>query len=108
MSKRQPAAHTDSPAAQMRSVAPPSKHQLAIMIWIAVFPTLTVLNLTLGPHLAHVSPVLGHLRARHHRGPDRHLRRHASTAPCPGPHPHARHGLSGPPAHPTPVDARVR
>jgi antibiotic biosynthesis monooxygenase (ABM) superfamily enzyme len=62
MSKRQPAAHTDSPAAQMRSVAPPSKHQLAIMIWIAVFPTLTVLNLTLGPHLAHVSPVLAHLR----------------------------------------------
>jgi antibiotic biosynthesis monooxygenase (ABM) superfamily enzyme len=28
------------------------------MIWIAVFPTLTVLNLTIGPHLAHASPVL--------------------------------------------------
>ena len=27
---------------------PPSKHQLALMIWLAVFPTLTVLNLTLG------------------------------------------------------------
>jgi antibiotic biosynthesis monooxygenase (ABM) superfamily enzyme len=27
---------------------PPSKHQLALMIWIAVFPTLTILNLTLG------------------------------------------------------------
>ena len=33
-------------------VPPPSKHQLAVMIWIAVVPTLTVLNLTLGAHLA--------------------------------------------------------
>ena len=32
-------------------IAPPSKHQLALMIWIAVFPTLTVLNLTVGPTL---------------------------------------------------------
>jgi antibiotic biosynthesis monooxygenase (ABM) superfamily enzyme len=39
-------------------VAPPSKHQLALMIWIAVFPTLTVLNLTVGPRLADVGPVL--------------------------------------------------
>jgi antibiotic biosynthesis monooxygenase (ABM) superfamily enzyme len=39
-------------------VAPPSKHQLALMIWIAVFPTLTVLNLTLGPWLSGSSPVL--------------------------------------------------
>jgi len=30
---------------------PPSKHQLALMIWLAVFPTLTVLNLTLGSWL---------------------------------------------------------
>jgi antibiotic biosynthesis monooxygenase (ABM) superfamily enzyme len=28
------------------------------MIWIAVFPTLTILNLTLGPHLVHADPVL--------------------------------------------------
>jgi antibiotic biosynthesis monooxygenase (ABM) superfamily enzyme len=27
---------------------PPSQHQLALMIWVAVFPTLTLLNLTLG------------------------------------------------------------
>ncbi len=27
---------------------PPTKHQLALMIWVAVFPTLTVLNLALG------------------------------------------------------------
>ena len=30
------------------SVPPPSKHQLALMIWLAVVPTLVVLNLTLG------------------------------------------------------------
>jgi antibiotic biosynthesis monooxygenase (ABM) superfamily enzyme len=24
---------------------PPTKHQMAVMIWLAVFPTLTVLNL---------------------------------------------------------------
>ncbi len=30
------------------SLRPPTKHELALMIWIAVFPTLLVLNLTLG------------------------------------------------------------
>ena len=39
-------------------VGPPSKHQLAIMIWVAVFPTLTVLNLTIGPWLADLNSVL--------------------------------------------------
>jgi antibiotic biosynthesis monooxygenase (ABM) superfamily enzyme len=38
--------------------APPSKHQLALMIWIAVFPTLTVLNLALGPWLSDLGSVL--------------------------------------------------
>jgi antibiotic biosynthesis monooxygenase (ABM) superfamily enzyme len=33
-------------------VPPPSKHQLALMIWVAVFPTLTLLNLVLGDSLA--------------------------------------------------------
>jgi antibiotic biosynthesis monooxygenase (ABM) superfamily enzyme len=37
--------------------APPSKHQLALMIWLAVFPTLTVLNLALGDWLRTLSPV---------------------------------------------------
>ncbi len=37
---------------------PPTKHQLAIMIWIAVFPTLTVLNLSIGPWLTDAGPVL--------------------------------------------------
>ena len=36
---------------------PPSKHQLALMIWLAVFPTLVVLNLTLGRVLDDVSVV---------------------------------------------------
>ena len=39
-------------------VGPPSKHQLALMIWIAVFPTLTVLNLALGPWVADLGAVL--------------------------------------------------
>ena len=39
-------------------VGPPTKHQLALMIWIAVFPTLTVLNLAIGPWLADLNPVL--------------------------------------------------
>ena len=37
---------------------PPSKHQLALMIWLAVFPTLTVLNLALGEWLAALTPVV--------------------------------------------------
>jgi antibiotic biosynthesis monooxygenase (ABM) superfamily enzyme len=39
---------TDTPpAGQPVRIPPPSKHQLALMIWLAVFPTLTVLNFTL-------------------------------------------------------------
>jgi antibiotic biosynthesis monooxygenase (ABM) superfamily enzyme len=34
-----------------RPVPPPSKHQLALMIWLAVFPTLTILNLALSGSL---------------------------------------------------------
>ena len=37
---------------------PPTKHQLALMIWLAVFPTLTVLNLALGAWLVTLTPVL--------------------------------------------------
>jgi antibiotic biosynthesis monooxygenase (ABM) superfamily enzyme len=32
-----------------KRVGPPNKHQLALMIWLAVFPTLVVLNLAIGP-----------------------------------------------------------
>jgi antibiotic biosynthesis monooxygenase (ABM) superfamily enzyme len=38
-------------------LGPPTRHQLALMIWIAVFPTLTVLNLGLGPWLAGLGPI---------------------------------------------------
>ena len=42
-----------------RSVpAPPTKHQLALMIWLAVSPTLAVLNLALGDWLRTLSPIL--------------------------------------------------
>ena len=50
--------NTPTPSAQPTPVGPPSKHQLALMIWIAVFPTLTVLNLTIGPGLRDADPVL--------------------------------------------------
>ncbi|MDX6326897.1 MAG: hypothetical protein QOK15_3251 [Nocardioidaceae bacterium] len=40
------------------TAGPPSKHQLALMIWLAVFPTLTVLNLTLADWLATLTPVM--------------------------------------------------
>ncbi|MEO5744927.1 MAG: hypothetical protein ABIQ53_10110 [Terracoccus sp.] len=37
---------------------PPSKHELALMIWLAVFPTLTVINLALGDRLRTLTPVV--------------------------------------------------
>jgi antibiotic biosynthesis monooxygenase (ABM) superfamily enzyme len=39
-------------------VPPPTKHQLALMIWLCVFPTLTVINLLLGDWLRTLSTVL--------------------------------------------------
>ena len=39
-------------------VPPPTKHQLALMIWVAVFPTLTALNLLFGDALADLPGVL--------------------------------------------------
>lgn len=36
---------------------PPSRHQLALMIWLAVFPTLTVINLAFGSWLATMAPI---------------------------------------------------
>lgn len=47
-----------TPSSAPTPVSPPSKHQLALMIWLAVFPTLTVLNLTIGPWLSDTGPVL--------------------------------------------------
>jgi antibiotic biosynthesis monooxygenase (ABM) superfamily enzyme len=55
-------AQTPSPATPSASpsphVGPPTKHQLALMIWIAVFPTLTVINLVFGDWLRTLTPVL--------------------------------------------------
>jgi antibiotic biosynthesis monooxygenase (ABM) superfamily enzyme len=42
----------------MTTVAPPTKHQLALMIWVAVFPTLTVINLAFGEQLSQLPSVL--------------------------------------------------
>jgi antibiotic biosynthesis monooxygenase (ABM) superfamily enzyme len=41
----------DPAAPQADRLSPPTKHQLAFMIWVAVVPTLTLLNVVLGPHL---------------------------------------------------------
>lgn len=50
---------TDTPPAQQSArIPPPSKHQLALMIWLAVFPTLTVLNFALQDSLRNQSVVL--------------------------------------------------
>jgi antibiotic biosynthesis monooxygenase (ABM) superfamily enzyme len=38
-------------------IPPPSKHQLAVMIWLCVFPTLTVINLAFGDWLRTLSSV---------------------------------------------------
>jgi hypothetical protein len=39
--------------------SPPSKHQLALMIWLSVLPTLTVTNLALGDWLVTLPPCSG-------------------------------------------------
>jgi antibiotic biosynthesis monooxygenase (ABM) superfamily enzyme len=39
-------------------VGPPTRHQLALMIWVAVLPTLTALNLLLNDWLEDLNPVL--------------------------------------------------
>jgi antibiotic biosynthesis monooxygenase (ABM) superfamily enzyme len=46
-----------NPATRPAVAGPPSKHQLALMIWLAVFPTLTVLNLVFGDWLRTLSVV---------------------------------------------------
>ena len=46
---------TDSTLAR---VPPPTKHQLALMIWLCVFPTLTAINLAFGDWLRPMPPVL--------------------------------------------------
>jgi antibiotic biosynthesis monooxygenase (ABM) superfamily enzyme len=45
-----------TPSSSTTTTGPPTKHQLAVMIWLAVFPTLTVLNVALGGWLHAVNP----------------------------------------------------
>ena len=47
-----------TPRPQPGSIPPPSKHQLGLMIWLCVFPTLTIINLAIGDWLRTLSPVL--------------------------------------------------
>ncbi len=47
-----------TPRSRPALAGPPTKHQLALMIWLAVFPTLTVLNLVLGDWLTTLTPVV--------------------------------------------------
>jgi antibiotic biosynthesis monooxygenase (ABM) superfamily enzyme len=47
-----------SPTHTPTTTTPPNKHQLALMIWLSVFPTLVILNLTLGHVLRPASPIL--------------------------------------------------
>ena len=49
---------TDPRPRRASPVPPPSKHQLALMIWLAVLPTLTVLNVGLSGLLADAPVVL--------------------------------------------------
>jgi antibiotic biosynthesis monooxygenase (ABM) superfamily enzyme len=49
---------TDGSDRPDRPIPPPGKHQLALMIWLCVFPTLTVVNLAFGEWLRTMSPVV--------------------------------------------------
>ena len=46
-----------TPSSRPGVAGPPTRHQLALMIWFAVFPTLTVLNLALGDWFRTLTPV---------------------------------------------------
>ena len=39
-------------------ISPPTKHQLALMIWLCVFPTLTAINIVFEDWLRPMPPVL--------------------------------------------------
>jgi len=48
---------SNRPVPQAAPTPPPTKHQLALMIWRCVFPTLLVLDIALGDWLRTLSPV---------------------------------------------------
>ena len=49
---------TDMKSNPPARILPPGKHQLALMIWLCVFPTLTAINLTFRDWLRPMSPAL--------------------------------------------------
>ncbi|MEV1118498.1 hypothetical protein AB0I91_25815 [Actinosynnema sp. NPDC049800] len=49
---------TENDTAAVTRVGPPPRHHLALMIWVAVFPTLTVLQLLFGDLLDGAPTVL--------------------------------------------------
>ena len=49
---------TSASRSRPAAAGPPTKHQLALIIWLAAFPTLTVLNLALENWLTTMSPVI--------------------------------------------------
>ena len=59
-SRKNTTVHTQTTTTPERPMAgpvpPPSKHQLALMIWLCVFPTLAALNLVLGDWLGTLAP----------------------------------------------------
>jgi antibiotic biosynthesis monooxygenase (ABM) superfamily enzyme len=58
---------TDTSNRLGRPIPPPNKHQLALMIWLCVFPTLTVINLAFGDWLRTMSPWHGRSCSRRSR-----------------------------------------
>lgn len=48
----------EAPTTRTPRPGPPSKHELAAMIWLCVFPTLTVINLALADWLRPMPSVL--------------------------------------------------
>jgi antibiotic biosynthesis monooxygenase (ABM) superfamily enzyme len=49
---------TRTPQTSLGRTPPPGKHELALMIWLCVFPTLTVINVIFGDWLRTMTPVL--------------------------------------------------
>lgn len=48
----------EHPTPTTRRVAPPTNHELALMIWLAVFPTLTFINIVIGEWLTALNFVI--------------------------------------------------
>ncbi len=49
---------TDTTETRPARIPPPGEHQLALMIWLCVFPTLTAINVAFAGWLRPLSPVL--------------------------------------------------